>query len=295
MDAKKVQVRLAETAGFCFGVQRAVDTVYRILEREAAKPEAERRQIYTYGPIVHNDTVVRGLQEKGVRVLESEEALRSLREGIVIIRAHGVPERIYTLLSERGLETIDASCPFVQKIQRLVKKHTEQGERVFVVGNPEHPEIVGIMGHAHGEAFVLPDRESAEKLPVSEGERVFAVAQTTFHIEKFKVIVDILRKRGYYVNVINTICSATFERQAEARELAGASDAMIVIGGSSSSNTKKLFEICKASCPNTQLVQTAADLKFYSDGAVRNVGITAGASTPKEIIEEVLTYVRNEF
>lgn len=290
-----VNIKLAETAGFCFGVQRAVDRVYEILKREKEKPEDVRKPIYTYGPIVHNETVVNRLREEGVQVVETEESLKELREGIVIIRAHGVPERVYRILSENGLEIIDASCPFVQKIQRLVKENTKNGIKTCVVGNPEHPEIIGIMGHAEGEAFVLPDAETAEKLPEGQGEKLFVVAQTTFNTEKFKQIVEILKKRGYYVNVINTICNATFERQTEARKLAGASDAMIVIGGSSSSNTRKLFEICKASCPDTQLVQTAADLKFHSDEAIRNVGITAGASTPKEIIEEVLTYVRNEF
>jgi lytB protein len=137
--------------------------------------------------------------------------------------------------------------------------------------------------------------EEVEALPDGEGQEIFVVAQTTFHIDKFKLVLALFKKKGYHVSVINTICNATFERQSEAKELAGRSDAMVVIGGSSSSNTKKLFEICRAICPNTQLIQTVKDLKFNSDEAIRNVGITAGASTPKEIIEEVLTYVRNEF
>lgn len=292
---KELNIRLAKTAGFCFGVQRAVDRVYEIIEREQKKPPGLRKRIYTYGPIVHNDTVVKKLSDIGVQVLLNEEELKALKDGIVIIRAHGVSEEIYNVLSEGGLEVIDASCPFVKKIQALVREHTEKGIKTAVAGNPEHPEIIGIMGHAHGECIAIPDEKHAEQMPVSNGEKLVLLAQTTFNIDKFKVIVEILQKKGYYVSVINTICNATFERQTEAGDLAKESDAMIVIGGSSSSNTKKLFEICRASCPNTQLVQTAADLKFYSDGAVRNVGITAGASTPKEIIEEVLTYVRNEF
>lgn len=290
-----MKVTLAKTAGFCFGVQRAVDTVYRVLEEEHEKPLAEQRSIYTYGPIVHNETVIQKLAAEGVQVLESEEELATLRDGIVIIRAHGVPKHIYELLEKQRVEAVDASCPFVQKIQRLVQQHTVAGEEVFVTGNPEHPEVIGIMGWAEGGISAIPDIETAEKLPNGEGRSVVVVSQTTFNIDKFKLIIDILKKKHYYVNAINTICNATFERQSEAKELAKQSDAMIVIGGRSSSNTKKLFEICKDQCRNTQLIQTVGDLNFVQDEAVQNVGITAGASTPKEIIEEVQNYVRDEF
>lgn len=290
-----MKVTLAKTAGFCFGVQRAVDTVYRVLEEEHEKPLDEQRSIYTYGPIVHNETVIQKLAAEGVEVLESEEELATLHDGIVIIRAHGVPKHIYELLEKQKVEAVDASCPFVQKIQRLAQQHTAAGEEVFVTGNPEHPEVIGIMGWAEGGISAIPDIETAEKLPNGEGRSVVVVSQTTFNIDKFKLIIDILKKKHYYVNAINTICNATFERQSEAKELAKQSDAMIVIGGRSSSNTKKLFEICKDQCRNTQLIQTVGDLNFVQDEAVQNVGITAGASTPKEIIEEVQNYVRDEF
>jgi 4-hydroxy-3-methylbut-2-enyl diphosphate reductase len=290
-----MKVTLAKTAGFCFGVQKAVDTVYEIIEREKNKPEGDRKQIYTYGPIVHNETVVNKVASYGVKILETEDDLRALTDGIVIIRAHGVPKSVYNILEERGIETIDASCPFVRKIQMLAKKYTSEKEKVFVIGNPDHPEIIGIIGWGEGDISTIPDIESAEKLPEGNGQRVVVVAQTTFNADKFQQIIDILKKKFYDVNAINTICNATFERQSEAKELAKRSDAMIVIGGSSSSNTKKLFEICKNQCPETQLIQTVHDLNFNYDDAIQNVGITAGASTPKEIIEEVQNYVRNEF
>lgn len=290
-----MKVTLAKTAGFCFGVERAVNTVLSVLKQEKQKPQAERKPIYTYGPIVHNDTVVNKLKAQGVSVLEGPEDLEALREGIVIIRAHGVGRAVYEQLKSNGLTVIDASCPFVQKIQRLVREHTAKGEMTFLAGSPVHPEVQGIVGWAEGPVTVLPDAEAARKLPEVSGIPAFVAAQTTFNVDKFKVIVEILREKGYYVTVINTICNATFERQNEAKELAGSSDAMIVIGGSSSSNTKKLFEICSTECRNTQLIQTVEDLNFDSDEAIQSVGITAGASTPKEIIEEVLTYVRNEF
>ena len=290
-----MNVTLAKTAGFCFGVQKAVDTVYEIIEREKNKPDGSGKQIYTYGPIVHNETVVNKVASYGVKILETEDDLRALTDGIVIIRAHGVPKSVYSILEERNIETIDASCPFVRKIQRLAKKYTSEKEKVFVIGNPDHPEIIGIIGWGEGDISTIPDIESAKNLPEGNGQRVVVVAQTTFNTDKFQQIIDILKKKFYDVNAINTICNATFERQKEAKELAKSSDAMIVIGGSSSSNTKKLYEICKDQCPVTQLIQTVHDLNFSYDDAIQNVGITAGASTPKEIIEEVQNYVRNEF
>ena len=288
-------VVLAKSAGFCFGVDRAVEAVYRVLEEEEKKELAERLPIYTYGPIVHNERIVEELEKRGVQVLTSLSELKGLERGIVVIRAHGVGKEIYESLEKKGLKIVDSSCPFVRKIQKLVAEHTKNGESVIVMGDPEHPEVQGILGWGEGDVIALKGVEEVEALPDGNGKNVFIVAQTTFHIDKFKVVLETFKKKGYHTSVINTICNATFERQSEARELAGKSDAMVVIGGSSSSNTKKLYEICKAICPNTQLIQTVKDLKFNSDEAIRNVGITAGASTPKEIIEEVLTYVRNEF
>ena len=288
-------VVLAKSAGFCFGVERAVDAVYRILEEEESKDIDARLPIYTYGSIVHNEKIVENLETRGVQVLKTLEDLRALERGIVVIRAHGVGKEIYDILNQRGLKIVDSSCPFVRKIQKLVAEHSAKGESVVVMGDPEHPEIQGILGWGEGDVTALKGVEEVLDLPDGNGKKIFVVAQTTFHIDKFKTVLETFKKKGYHTSVINTICNATFERQSEAKELAGRSDAMVVIGGSSSSNTKKLYEICKAICPNTQLIQTVKDLKFNSDEAIRNVGITAGASTPKEIIEEVLTYVRNEF
>lgn len=286
-------VELAKTAGFCFGVKRAIETVYREIEK--AESSAEERQIYTYGPIIHNENVVANLAAHGVKVLNGPADLEALTQGVVIIRSHGMGRKIYDLLEAQGIEVVDATCPFVKKIHRLVREHSEAGEQVLVIGNPDHPEVEGIVGWAEGPIRVIADVEEAEKQCPKPGEKVFVVAQTTYNTQKFKVIVDILQKKGYYVNVINTICNATSERQEEAQKLAKRSDAMIVIGSRSSSNTKKLFEICKAECEKTQLVQTVADISFEAGESIDVVGITAGASTPNDIIEEVLTYVRNEF
>lgn len=291
-----MRVELAASAGFCFGVQRAIDMVYRQLEQEE-KAGAAKKPIYTYGPIIHNERVVDDLAARGVKVLEDRAALEALADGngVVVIRSHGVGRDIYELLEQKGLQTVDATCPFVKKIHRLVQEHSAAGESVLVVGSAKHPEVQGIVGWAEGAIEVLESAEEARKKPSGDGKTLFVVAQTTFNSEKFEVILAILQEKGYYVNVINTICNATSERQEAARALAGRADAMIVIGGKSSSNTRKLFEICQAACPNTQLVQTAADVRFAADERFDFVGITAGASTPNDIIEEVLTYVRNEF
>ncbi|MCM1542574.1 MAG: 4-hydroxy-3-methylbut-2-enyl diphosphate reductase [Blautia sp.] len=279
-----MEIKLAKCSGFCFGVKRAVDTVYE--QAESGKT------IYTYGPIVHNETVVKDLEEKGVAVLEGEEALKKLDHGSVIIRAHGVPERIYDILEQKGLECIDATCPFVKKIHRIVGEAADRGEHIVIIGNPAHPEVEGIMSRCRGAGTVLETLEEAEQYVPPVGKKVCVVAQTTFNYNKFHSIVEIFQKKGYNVNVANTICNATEERQDSARELAKEADVMIVIGGKHSSNTRKLYEICSEECADTYFIQTLDDLHLDLPKSVRLVGITAGASTPNKLIEEVRNYVR---
>lgn len=283
-----MEVRLAKTAGFCFGVRRAVDTVYEQVE-QAEGP------IYTYGPIVHNETVVQELEEKGVKVLNSEEELKSLTSGTVIIRAHGVGEKVYELLKQQGVNLVDATCPFVKKIHRIARKEEANGRHILIIGNAKHPEVEGIRGWCEKPAYVVESLEEAENFALPMGEKLCIVSQTTFNYNKFEDIVEIISKKGYDIIVLNTICSATEERQTEAREIASDVDAMIVIGGSHSSNTQKLFEICKKECENTYYIQTIKDLDLTRLKSTDNVGITAGASTPNNIIEEVQKNVRNEF
>ena len=277
----------AKTAGFCFGVKRAVEKVYEQVNQE-------KKEIYTYGPIIHNEEVVADLESKGVKVLESREELEKLERGTVIIRSHGVGRAIYRLIEEKGLELVDATCPYVRKIHRIVKEKSEQGVQVIIIGNDTHPEVEGIKGWCVHPAIVIADQESASELVFPVDQKICIVSQTTFNYNKFKNLVEIIDKKGYDIDVINTICSATEERQLEAGELADKVDAMIVIGGKSSSNTQKLFEICKANCVNTYYIQTLDDLELYSLPPVNCVGITAGASTPNYLIKEVQEYVRNE-
>ena len=288
-----MEVIRAKSAGFCFGVKRAVEKVYEQI--------GEGKKIFTYGPIIHNEEVVKDLEKRGVRVVEGLEGLRGLEEGVVIIRSHGVAKEVYDLLEEKGLEYVDATCPFVKRIHNIVEKESRQGKRIVIIGNPGHPEVEGIKGWAVMETAVIESAEQAEKF-VNENKnihlkenKICIVAQTTFNYNKFKELVEIFLKKGYNVSVANTICSATEERQTEARQIASQVENMIVIGGTHSSNTRKLYEICKEECENTYFIQTLDDLRLELPKAASPVGITAGASTPNNIIEEVQNYVRINF
>ncbi len=282
-----MEVRLAECAGFCFGVKRAVESVYEQIKTG--------KTIYTYGPIVHNEEVVRDLQEKGVKVIESKEELLELSEGSVIIRAHGVPKEIYEILEKKGLECIDATCPFVKRIHKIVDKESSEGKHIIIIGNPGHPEVEGIMGWCRTPATVLETPEEAIKYTPPADKEICIVSQTTYNYKKFQYIVEIFQKKGYNDSVVNTICNATEKRQRSAGSLAAEADVMIVIGGKHSSNSRKLYEICSRECANTYFIQTLDDLHLELPKAVRLVGITAGASTPNKLIEEVQNYVRINF
>ena len=282
-----MEVILAKSAGFCFGVKRAVETVYEQTGTE--------NQIYTYGPIIHNEEVVKDLESKGVTVLEGEEDLRKLDKGTVVIRSHGVPREICEMIEKKGLTCVDATCPFVKRIHRIVEKESGEGRRIIIIGNPGHPEVEGIMGWSHTPAAVIESAEEAEKFTFLPGEKLCLVSQTTFNYNKFKELVEIFQKKGYNITIVNTICNATEERQTEAREIADKVDAMIVIGGKHSSNTRKLYEICRERCKSTYLIQTLDDLHLELPETAALVGITAGASTPNNIIEEVQNYVRINF
>ena len=288
-----MKVKVAETAGFCFGVKRAVDKVYQLIE-EGTHP------IYTLGPIIHNEEVVTDLAAKGVQVIE-EKDLASLAEGTVVIRSHGVGKAIYQELKENHLNYVDVTCPFVLKIHRIVEKQSHAGKHVVIFGDPDHPEVKGICGWCQGSYTVLKGRKDTEQFTPPNGKDICVVSQTTFNYNKFKELVEILCKKRYdnsvlnIGDILNTICNATEERQKEARNIAGEVDTMLVIGGRHSSNTQKLFEICKEECGNTYYIQTPVDLDSEMFQCSSCVGITAGASTPKKIIEEVQEHVRIKF
>ena len=284
-----MEVKVAKSAGFCFGVERAMQKVYAQIEENADK------KIYTFGPIIHNDEVVKELEEKGVTVIHSIEELEKVPKGILIIRSHGVAKDIYDRMEKAGFTCIDATCPFVKRIHNIVRKESSEGKKIVIVGNAGHPEVEGIRGWCETQSDIIESEEEALQYQNADDREICIVSQTTFNYNKFKDIVEIFQKKGYDINVVNTICNATEERQTEAREIAAEVDAMIVIGGTHSSNTRKLYEICKQECENTHFIQTLDDLHLELPKSVRLVGITAGASTPNNIIEEVQNYVRINF
>ena len=272
------EVILAKSAGFCFGVQRAMDTVYA---------EADKKNVYTYGPIIHNTEVVNELESKGVKAVNDISEIPEPEKSTVIIRSHGVSKAVYESIKNSGAKIVDATCPFVLKIHKIVKDASAEGDQIVIIGNEKHPEVEGIMGWSETHVHVVDTVEKAEKLKLDKSKNVRVVSQTTFNYKKFQDLVEILNKKGYDIGVCNTICNATEERQLEAKSIAKGVDAMVVIGDKQSSNSQKLYEISKKECENTFFVQTLRDLDLKLFESTGKVGITAGASTPQKIIKEV--------
>ena len=283
------ELTIAKSAGFCFGVTRAVNMVYEAIEKENVP-------IYTYGPIIHNDEVVKDMEKKGVTVINNLDELSSHEKGVMIIRSHGISKAEYDRIKSCGFEVLNATCPFVSKIHRYVEDYSSKGYDIIIVGSPKHPEVCGIKGWADEKCHVtiINSPEDAENFTKNSTKKLCIVSQTTFNYNKFQDIVEIIAKKGYDITVLNTICNATEVRQTEARKVAQCSDVMIVIGDRHSSNTQKLFEICKNECKNTYYIQTSDEMDYTQIRSNNNVGITAGASTPNNIIEEVSKNVRNE-
>ena len=281
-----MKITMAKSAGFCFGVKRAVDTVYEQI--------GTNEKVYTYGPIIHNMEVVEDLASKGVKVIQSIEQLRSIKDGVVIIRSHGVAKEVYDAIEQQGLKCIDATCPFVKKIHKIVGKESADKRSILIIGDERHPEVEGIKGWCKEPVTVIENSADISDLLPKSNTRICIVAQTTFNYKKFQELVELLGEKGYDMIVANTICNATEERQSEAKSIAKKVEAMLVVGDKNSSNTQKLYDICKDECKNTYYIQTPSDLKSKkSFQSFNHVGITAGASTPKIIIEEVQKECQN--
>ncbi len=284
-----MKVTTAKSAGFCFGVKRAVDLVYKEVEAGL--------NVYTYGPIIHNDEVVADLIKKGVKVTYSAEELKTLPKGTIIIRSHGISEALHNEFLSMGHKVVDATCPYVKKIHKVARERSQNAEHIIIIGNRSHPEVQGIIGWCSVDennpnnptCTVIENEEEAKSFDLAKNLKICIVAQTTFNYKKFQELVEIISEKGYDIFVLNTICNATQERQTETYQLARESDAMIVIGGEHSSNTRKLYEISKKECENTYYIQKLDDLDLTLIKSYRNVGITAGASTPNNIIKEVHT------
>lgn len=270
-------IRVAESAGFCFGVKRAIEMAYEAIGVEP--------KLYSYGQLIHNKTVTDDLASKGLEIVEN---LDGLTEGTFLIRSHGVGKALYDEAEAKGLNILDGTCPFVKKIHNIVHEKLAEGMGIIIVGDGTHPEVIGINGWCENAAVILEDEEAAKTKEIPEKEKYAVVVQTTFRQAKFDKILEILQDRGVNMEVHNTICSATEKRQTEAEELSKTVDKMIVIGGKNSSNTQKLVEICAKNCGNTVHIETICDLVLNNFGKDDKIGITAGASTPPAIIKEVV-------
>ncbi len=273
-----MDVKVAKTAGFCFGVARAIDSAYQCAENKDTK-------YCTLGPIIHNAQVVDDLNNKGISAINSLEELPP--DTTVIIRTHGVPKSIYQEMEDKGVPYLDLTCPFVKKIHNLVSKHYEDGYQIIIIGDSRHPEVIGINGWCDNTALILDSEKAAESLETIEN-KVCIVAQTTFNKNIYKKMIFFLKKTCQNPTVFDTICSATDERQAESRTLASEDDVMLVLGGQNSSNTQKLFQICKDICPEAYCAESISALGDLSVFQNKRVGITAGASTPAVIIKEAI-------
>ena len=281
-------IRVADTAGFCFGVKRAVDIVYDLIDKGGS--------VCTLGPIIHNMEMVSELEEKGCKAIDRVEDCP--QNSTIVIRSHGVAQNVYDKINELGLNCVDATCPFVKKIHNIVKKAGAQNIPVLIAGNKNHPEIQGIIGHCESECYTFNNDDELNELvviiPIENNKEIFVVAQTTFSKKEWKKCLKTVKKVYTNAKIFDTICKATSERQEEAEEISSGSDLMIVIGDRHSSNTAKLYDICKAKCENTCLIETAKELDKTLVSNSRSIGVTAGASTPARIIKEVLDTMSEE-
>ena len=277
-----MKIILAKSAGFCFGVNRAVTIVNNLLE--------EGKKVTTLGPIIHNPHMVAELAERGVEIADTPNDLSSM-DRTLVIRSHGVPQSVIDEIEQKGISYENATCPFVSKIHQIVKDNSREGKVILIAGDENHPEVQGIVGHCEGEHYIFKNYEDLgkllKKLENIENISICVVAQTTYDVKEWKNCLKLLKKVYTNAKIFDTICSATSIRQSEAEELATISDIMVVIGGRQSSNTAKLFSVCKSNCERTYLIESAAELDDIALIDADIIGITAGASTPARIIKEV--------
>lgn len=268
-----MKIRIAENAGFCYGVRRAIKIADEALEKN--------NTIYSLGPIIHNPQVVSEYESKGLKVIENISEAKNA----VLIRSHGISPQIYQLISKKNLECIDATCPFVKEAQDYAKKLYEEDYCVVIVGDKNHPEVQAHIAYANYKAQVINSKEEAANI---QAQKIGVISQTTQSVDNFVSIVSELVKSAKEIRIFNTICDATEKRQESAKELAKVSDIMIVIGGKNSANTRKLYEICLNFCKKVYHIETKQEIKKEWFDNVENIGITAGASTPSWLIEDVI-------
>jgi len=272
-----MKILVAKNSGFCFGVRRAVKAVIQNINKFSS--------LSTFGPIIHNPQVVEGFRKRGVFAINSVDEVNTQA---VVIRSHGAPPEIFAAFEQKGIKIIDATCPYVHRIQKTVQNAWQNDNIIVIIGEQEHPEVVGINGYCNGEAFIVNSAEEAKNLPTTT-KPVCVVAQTTSTQKKWQEVLEVLEKKYYNITINNTICFATEDRQREAIEIAQKATVMLVLGGKESSNTRKLFLLCSEYCKRTYAVESIADIPADTISTDDIIGITAGASTPDWLIEEVVT------
>jgi len=277
-----LKIFLADNAGFCFGVKQAMNKAL------SAITEKENENIFTYGPLIHNRQVIQKLEQKGLRAIEN---LEDAAGNTVIVRSHGVPLEFYEDAKRLNISVVDATCPFVRKVQNIARTYHDKGYCIVIVGNPDHPEVIGINGWCNNEAYIVQTESDIDK--IDGCEKVCAVAQTTITLDLWDKIIKQLRQRTKILKEFNTICTATSERQISCAEIAKRVDAMIVIGGYHSSNTQKLVQISQKYCKNTYHIESVDELPIECIRDLSKIGVTAGASTPDWIIKEVIHKMSN--
>lgn len=271
-----MKIKVAEQAGYCYGVERALR-----MTGEAA--ESRRKPIHTLGPIIHNPQVVEGFAAKGVRQVSD---ISEVGNGTIIVRTHGVDPVVIEQGRAKGLAIVDATCPFVAKAQQRAAELVAEGYNLIIIGEKEHPEVIGILAHAQGKALVMERVDDVSQVRV--GRRLGVVVQTTQSLENFQQVVAVLAAKAPELKVFNTICNATTRRQQAAEKLAEEADIMIVVGGKNSANTSRLAQICRATGTVTHHIETAKELDSAWFKGAKVVGLTAGASTPEWLLKEVL-------
>lgn len=277
-----MEVKIAKNAGFCFGVKRAMKMAWDELQKS-------EDGIYALGPLIHNKQAVLKYEENGLKTIDEVSEVPTSKS--MIIRSHGVGESVYTESKEKGLNVIDTTCPFVKKIHEVAKKHYSQGFDIIVIGDAKHPEVIGINGWCNNEAIIIKTLEDLESINLDKNKKYCVVAQTTINIDLYNKILEALSNKLDNVIFNNTICSATKVRQEAAKEISADVDIMVVVGGKHSSNTQKLVQICEEYVP-TLAIETVKELNPEDFKGFNKVGLTAGASTPDWIIEEVISYIK---
>ena len=271
-------IKLAKTSGFCMGVKRAMQ-----LAIETAKNSSSK--VYTCGPLIHNPQAIDYLKEQGV---ETSSDWRQIKEGTVIIRAHGMPKENIDEIESKGLKTVDATCPHVKTSQKQIKKYSELGYFIFIIGDKDHPEILSLQSFAK-EFQVIGNVDAAKA--VSNQNKIMVISQTTFNADEYKKISEILKGKADEAIICNSICQATSLRQNEIKQLASEADAVVIVGGKSSANTRRLAQIAAEICPNTKHIETEAELNSDDFKNCKTIAVSAGASTPDFITNRVIEYL----